>query len=446
MHLIRMSMACYIFITFFVMNISAQAYNSKLLEKYDINDSVYVSDQQSLNIHDAVIRALKNNPEIKTYSLEISALEKRVLQSDLMPNPQLEFEIENIFGTGEYNSFKASEITVLISQEILLAGKISKRARIAEEERDLSYYEYEKKRLEIITQVRKVFNEISITNKLIQKQTELLNNTAEFLSNLKNRTEKGLVSAVEVSKSEIAYRKLEIELVNSKQVLSSLTRQLASLLNIDDLFGIDIIEENLSENNLPPYDQLVNLLEANPALSKYSKIERRDSSKLAYEESLATPNLTVDAGFRRIQELNIHTFVLGFSMPIPIFDSNQGNIEEAKIRLDQNRTNYFVEKIRLDRELSDYYSNSENYKTVLNTYREELLPLANESLKIIQDGNLAGRYAILDVLDSQRTLIDLEMSYLSTLREYNNTIIVIEKLIARNLESINQENYNYEKH
>lgn len=437
MHLIRMSMACYMLITFFVMDISAQAYKSKLLEKYDSYDFVEVDDPQSLSIHEAVFIALKNNPEIKTYFMEILALEKRILQYDLMPNPQLEFEIENIFGTGDYNSFKASEITVMVSQEILLAGKISKRARIAKEERDLSYYEYEKKRLEIITAVRKAFNEISVANKLIDKQSELLNNSVDFLKNLKDRNGKGLISPVEVSKAEIAYRKLEIELVNSNQVLRSLIKHLASLLNIDDLSGMDIVEEKLIRTDLPPYNKLYNLLAANPTLSKYRKIERRDSSKLVYEESLAIPNLTVGAGFRRIQEFSINTFIFGLSMPIPIFDSNQGSIEEAKIRLDQNKFNYFAEKIQLDKKLYDYYSKVENYKTVLNAYSEELLPLAFQSLKIIQDGNLAGRYAILDVLDSQRTLIDLEMSYLRTLKEYNNTIIDIEKLIAQNLESIN---------
>ena len=44
--------------------------------------------------------------------------------------------LKNIFGSGELSGFSGSEITASLSQNIQLAGKISKREKVAEIDKD----------------------------------------------------------------------------------------------------------------------------------------------------------------------------------------------------------------------------------------------------------------------------------------------------------------------
>ncbi|MBT8385869.1 MAG: TolC family protein, partial [Ignavibacteria bacterium] len=147
----------------------------------------------SLTLDIAVITAIKNNPELKILREEIDALEVNKIQSGLMPNPEFGVEAENIFGSDEFSDFKGSELTAIISQDILLAGKISKRENVVEMDVSLAEWDYEEKRLEVLTDVRKSFVQAFLVQKLIEKNKELIKISEEFILNLKERVKAGKI-------------------------------------------------------------------------------------------------------------------------------------------------------------------------------------------------------------------------------------------------------------
>ncbi len=66
--------------------------------------------------------------------------------------------------------------------------------------------------------------------------------------------------------------------------------------------------------------------------------------------------------------------------------------------------------------------------------KSESLPVAEEAFKIINEGNSVGRFTILDVLDTQRTLFEIQNQYLTILKDINTTIIKIEGLTVSSIE------------
>ena len=131
--------------------------------------TTYGQTSGGLTIEEAVSMAVQNNPELQALRYEIDALEAAKLQSGLMPNPEFGVEAENIFGSKDFNGFDNSEITALLSQDILLAGKISKRVKVAESNISLAEWDYETKRIVIITEIRKVFQQALAVQLLIEK-------------------------------------------------------------------------------------------------------------------------------------------------------------------------------------------------------------------------------------------------------------------------------------
>jgi len=84
-----------------------------------------------INLRQALSLALMHNPELKAFSWDIRASEARTLQAGLLPNPEIEVEVEEVGGAGARSGFDGAETTIALSQLIELGNKQSKRSKLA---------------------------------------------------------------------------------------------------------------------------------------------------------------------------------------------------------------------------------------------------------------------------------------------------------------------------
>ena len=387
-----------------------------------------------LTIEMAVNKTIEHNPELKVLKKNIAANKAVKLQSGLMPNPEFGLEAENIFGNNDFSGFRGSEITASISQNILLAGKISKLEKIADADISLSEWDYEAKRLEIITNIRKSFINALGVQKLIEKNKGLINISNEFVDNLKKRVRKGKISPAEVSRAQIVLSLLQIEINKLESEYDASIFEMKTLINNPSL-SFEFLKGELKDiSSLPDYDSLRSKLKNNPVLKRYSKVYEKQKAVINYEESKSIPNLTVSVGFRKLNEVNANTFLVGASIPLPIFNRNQGTIQEAKIRLEQKKIEYINIKNKLTLRFNLYFNKLKMLLTAAEKLKSESLPISEEAFKIINEGNLVGRFTILDVLDAQRTLFEIQNRYMRILKDINTTIVEIEGLTVTNIE------------
>ncbi|MGK9476711.1 TolC family protein [Melioribacter sp. OK-6-Me] len=386
-----------------------------------------------LTIEKAVSLAVQNNPELKTLHYEIDALGAAKIQSGLMPNPEFEVEAENILGSKDFNGFDNSEITAVLSQDILLAGKISKRVKVAETNISLAEWDYETKRIEIITDIRKAFQQALAVQLLIEKNEELIKVSKEFVVNLQKRVDDGKISPAEVSRAKIILNSLRIDLNRLKSEYENYKSELLSLIYQPDLTIDELIGELEYPVDVPSYDSLLNQLTNNPKLKRYESEYDKQTAIVNLEESKAVPDLTISVGFKRLNDAKANTFLVGASIPLLIFDRNQGAIQEAKIRVDQKQREYFSVKNRLTLQLNVLYKRLNTLIETAAQLKSESIPEAEDAFQIIKEGNLVGRFAIIDVLDAERTLFELQNQYLNIIGQIHSTQIEIEGLIAKEI-------------
>jgi len=392
--------------------------------------TIYGQTSGELTIEKAVSLAIQNNPELKTLRYEIDALEAVKLQSGLMPNPEFEVEAENILGSKDFNGFDNSEITAVISQDILLAGKIDKRVKVAEADISLAEWDYETKRIEIITNIRKAFQKALAVQLLIDKNEELIKISEEFIANLQKRVDAGKISPAEISRAKIILNSVQIDLNRLQSEYENYKSELLSFIYQPDL-TIDSLAGKLKYPvDIPVYDSLLVQLGNNPNLKRYESEYGKQKAVINLEESKSVPDITISAGFRRLNDAKANTFLIGASIPLPIFDRNQGSIQEAKIRFDQKKREFEVVQNRLTLQLNVLYKRLKTLIKTAEQLKNESIPQAEEAFKIIKEGNLVGRFAILDVLDAERTLFELQNQYLSVIGEIHSVETEIEGLIA----------------
>jgi cobalt-zinc-cadmium efflux system outer membrane protein len=220
--------------------------------------------------------------------------------------------------------------------------------------------------------------------------------------------------------------RLKSEYENYKSELLSLIYQ--PDLTIDELIG-----ELEYPVDVPSYDSLLNQLTNNPKLKRYESEYDKQTAIVNLEESKAVPDLTISVGFKRLNDAKANTFLVGASIPLLIFDRNQGAIQEAKIRVDQKQREYFSVKNRLTLQLNVLYKRLNTLIETAAQLNSESIPEAEDAFQIIKEGNLVGRFAIIDVLDAERTLFELQNQYLNIIGQIHSTQTEIEGLIAKEI-------------
>ena len=103
---------------------------------------------------------LKHNPELATYAWTIRSKEIDQIEAGLLPNPEAAFEVENFAGSGDLSGFRSAETTIALSQLIELGDKRMKRRQLASTDRDLARWDYEVKRVDLLSQTAVAFADV----------------------------------------------------------------------------------------------------------------------------------------------------------------------------------------------------------------------------------------------------------------------------------------------
>ncbi|MGB1539488.1 MAG: TolC family protein, partial [Rickettsiales bacterium] len=115
---------------------------------HDYADSVYQSGPV-LTLPEAMVRAIQASPRLKSVAAGFEAAKGAEDQAGYWPNPELEFEAENIAGSGPFSGTGAAEYTYGLSQKVEIGGKRMARQQAAEAVREAAAVRLQAERLNL---------------------------------------------------------------------------------------------------------------------------------------------------------------------------------------------------------------------------------------------------------------------------------------------------------
>ena len=402
-------------------------------------DTSAFSDQNTpevMTLPQALALALLQNPELAAFSFEIRAAEARALQAGLYPNPEIDVELENFAGSGALSGFGGTETTVSLSQSILLGGKRAKAAEAAALEGDLAAWDYESKRLDVFTNVRRAFLTVLAAQQRVSLNEELTELSDQLLKTITERVEAGKTSPAEISRARVILSATQVELARSRREFIASRQQLAATwgertANFSRVTGaLDTLIR------IPSADKLRALLPQNPDLARFAAALKQRQAVIALEDARRIPDPTISGGVRRLSESDDNAFVVGLSIPLPFSDKNQGARQEARIRLAQTLKTKQAVETQLNAALSQAYQRLSSANNETNILKNEILPEARKAYQTINEGYLQGRFDFLDVLDAQRTLFEARGQFLQALTDFHISTTEIERLISQEINTI----------
>jgi len=386
--------------------------------------------QETVTLRDVVARVLNSNPELKVYSLEQRAKEARALQSGLWSNPRLAVEVENAAGSGAYSGFDRSETTLRLSQLVELGGKRAARMQEGALASELAARDYEIKRIDVLTEAAKAFVDLLKAERQVGLSLELLTLAKKSLNAVKERVRAGKVPAIETAKAEVelAAAKLGVERAAGQRLAAR--RNLAFIWGETEPGAERALGDLEKIAPVPSLTALARKIDQSPELKRWAAELARRQAVVEMERSRATPDISLEAGYRRIEESDDNALLFGLSIPLPLFDRNQGSLAEARHRLAKAEAEESALAIGLRHRLAKAHQALALAHAEVLSLRSEVVPGAESAYAAMTEGYRFGKFGFLEMLDSQRTLFQARMQTLDALARYHKAVADVERLVG----------------
>lgn len=385
-----------------------------------------------LTLDRALTLAEARHPELTAAQEEILAREAELGQAALRPNPTLELELENFAGSGEFSGVDGVETTLLLTQPIELGDKRERRRQSAAIALERTRAEQGIVRADLTARTADRFLAVLAAQKrllLTQSQVDLARRS---LAAVEDRAAAGQAPATEIHRARLAVIELELEISREEGELAAARQELAGLLGVRE--DACIVAGELSPlPGPPPLEDLEAGLADSPGQRRQQLLIEERRRELALEESLGQPDLDLSLGGRYFNEGNDGALIAGFSLPLPLFNRNQGKIAAAGHRRNQAQAEADGRLQTARAALARAWHQAENARRRTEILDEQLLPTAETAFAAAEYGYRAGKFPLFDVLDAQRTLIDLRQRRIAALIDGQQARIEIERLLGRPL-------------
>lgn len=375
-----------------------------------------------LTLAGAIRTALDNNPEIQVARREIDAAQGARIQAGVFPNPTLTAQIEDPRRDSRTN-------TVLLSQPFELGGQRAARIEAAERALDVARVQLEARQVELRASVTAAFFVTLTTQDRVQLAQSSLELAARGSLAASNRVRAGKVSPLEETRARVAEAGVRLELVQAQGELQTQRQQLGALL------GRPALDQTLDGNaltmpGLPSIQDVEARLPGAPASREAQLQVQRFAALANVERARRIPDITVTAGGQRDQTLGRNQAIVGISIPLPIFDTNRGNIAQAVSRRYQAEDQAAATALRLRSDAATARQRYANALAEVDTLQKDILPGALTAFNAATTGFELGKFAFLDVLDAQRTLLLARAQYLRALAEAHRSVTDIDRLLG----------------
>ncbi len=373
----------------------------------------------------AIARALEVAPRTAAAAARLRAAGGAVDQADVMPNPEVSVEFENFKGSGPYRGYGNVETTYSLSQTIELGGKRGARVDQARAARSTAGFDLAAAKLDLVRDVRQAFAEAVAADAAVTLAEEQLRLAGEVERSTQARLEAGREAPIQLGRAEIARRQAQLELEQAKRRAGAARQILAGLT------GIGQAGVRLEDGWFRRLDGTAaeTAAESTELLRRQSEL-RRSRAELDVERSKAIPDVTVSGGFRRFREGRDNAFLVGVSVPIPLFDQNRGAIERARAQVVAAEADLAAERIDQERRVTVARANLDASRDTAATLQEKIIPTAEQAFAAAQEGYRQGKFSYLEMLEAQRTLFDTRRNLIDTLQGFHNARAELERLTA----------------
>ncbi|MGK0190249.1 MAG: cobalt-zinc-cadmium efflux system outer membrane protein [Verrucomicrobiales bacterium] len=380
--------------------------------------------------------ALKNNPGLVSAHERYKAALEKIPQAKSLPDPRISINhfVESIqTRTGPQNN------QFMLGQTLPWFGKLKLRGEIASKEAEAVYHEYENMVLGLVRGVSLGFYDYSY----LARETEITEGILKLLAEMEPNVQEKVRGGGDLSQ----LLRLQVEIGKTRDMLQALQKErsrksaaLRALLGQKSPAELLPWPSPLASSADEPVNrqQLVRaLLADNPALQAIEKRIKKAERGVELAKLSPVPDPTL--GVSRLDTgaaINPATSGSGddpwgvqISFSIPLWwGKYKAEKAEAAAMRQQARALLSDTENRLLAELESALQSLTEAQDRIKLYDGELLPIARQAVDIAGTTYKSGKLTILDFIDSERSLLSLEIIYWKAIADAHKSRVRLETL------------------
>lgn len=404
-------------------------------EGADANAGMIVDSQiAAITLEELESIALASNPSIARAASLVNAARGRALQAGLGPNPEVGINLQQLGSDG-----LAEQYGVMIGQEYVRRPKL-------ELNRAVVLHEVSRLTQQLAAQKQRVLTDVQIAYiraLRAERQIELTKLLVQ-LGELGVRVANELLTAQEVGRTDLLQAELEVE---SAEILlqNAQNRRLAVWRSLSSVVGQPLqpqpLQGDLADSDQElQFDQALERLRVNsPEIAAVLAEIQRARCNLSRQIVEPLPNVTVQGliNWRDNGAGGDANGGITVSLPIPIWNRNQGGIREARHRLAAAERKLGQTELLFQERLAPVFERYRNAFQQVDRYANRILPKAEETLELTREIYELGEISFINLLTVQRTYANNQLAFLNALEQWRVAEAEITGMLLSNSMSEN---------
>jgi cobalt-zinc-cadmium efflux system outer membrane protein len=382
------------------------------------------ADTLQLSLAQAEKLFVQNNYQLIAQNYQTDQAKADIITARLFDNPTLSAETQ-LYNPDNKKFFQTAmpngQYQASLSQLIKLAGKRNKNIQLATAGAKMAEYQYFDLMRTLRYHLRSNFYKIYFAQQSAGLYQEQISSLRKLLAASEAQLKAGNLAVKDILRIKSLVYTLQTEYTNLENNIGDMETELRLMTNIKPDSNIKLVMDPAEEQNYQlsktMYTSLLDSARNNRADLKLTQSGISYAEKsLLLQKAMAVPDVQVSLVYD-LQGSHPNNYTgLGLSIPLPLFNRNQGEIKKAKIAVDAGKNMLNQQEATLENEVSNSYTTAlrtENlYQGFDKNFNTDFDKLIGEVIKNFRNRNLS-LIEFMDFYDSYRqsTLQMNDMKY-----------------------------------
>jgi len=388
----------------------------------------YAQAPKPLTWDEVKTRFEANNPTLAAGVLGIDESKAEEITAYLRPNPQATVGVDQIATT---TKGPLSQVVLLASVSYLHERQHKRELRLESAQKATGIAVSGQSDLErnLIFNLRSAFVNTLQAKAVLRVSQDNLAYWDQVLKISKDRYDAGDLAQIDYERLDLQRVQFESDLQTAEVNLRTSKIQLLMLLNdrspVDQFDVLGLFEFNDQLGPLDQYRQIA--VDNRPDLKE--AVESLDKSKTDHQLAVANgstdPTINIDAAFPTISRdyVNYTPYLyeyvgVGFSIPLRIFDRNQGEKQRTQIDISRNQKLLDAQQAQVFNDVDSAYAMVNSNLILLRTYKAKYLDEATHVRDTMKFSYEHGGASLLDFLSAENDYRGVQLNYVNLVGAY----------------------------
>ncbi|HEV2323851.1 MAG TPA: TolC family protein [Terracidiphilus sp.] len=396
----------------------------------------------AMTLDEAERVAMAANPEIAVAARRVAVAEAHLPAAGALDDPVAMYRGWGVPLSKPWD-FNQAQNMFSLSQSLPGTGKRALRSSIAQSDVDVAKAQLAEVRIEVQVRVRKAFDDLLLADQEMQIHKEHVGIAKQAIEAARIKYTVGKVSQQDILKAQVELTALGEHMIRFDRDAGVARARLNTLMGRNANAPLDLRGQFAVLAELPS----AQTLEAAALQSRPDLVAARDAAERSHKEKALAkrtyvPDFTVSGGYMLMAPSSSfrNNYMVEGSMTLPWLNrrKNNGEIAEATARATEQDAELADLRVAAFGQIQDALVEAQAAQKFALLYHDQLLPQAEATLQSSVIAYENDKTDFLNLLDSQMTVIDIDLAWVQSLRDFDTRLADLELATGVPLEQLQQ--------